>query len=163
MTSEELVARFGSDELFHVLLFTTPLPFPLNLVASHPWFVTIEQRKMKRWEVWQHAGRCETSWGHLHLNLFKPEQGMRIFYFSKGKRRSGKLIASVSGEKGSLAASMVNFIETESANYSAAKRYRFFPGPNSNTYVQWVINHFPEAGFRLPISCVGKSHSSSAA
>ncbi len=158
MASIPLDEEILAGNPYHVLLFTTPLPFPLSLVATHPWLVTIVNGEYKRWEVWQKPRRCETSWGHVHLNLFKPWQGMRKFYFFTARRSVGKLRAVQSGGEGSLAHQMSQFIERESASYPAAHRYFFLRGPNSNTYVQWVINHFPESGFRLPLTGVGKKH-----
>jgi len=36
--------------------------------------------------------------------------------------------------------------------------YKIYPGPNSNTFIQWVLNHFPNSGLKLPRNAFGKNY-----
>ena len=55
--------------------------FP-GIFADHYWllvFHTGEDDKLQkcdRWEIWQHAHRNDSCWGHLHKNLLDPYQGV---------------------------------------------------------------------------------------
>ncbi len=146
-----------SEADYQVLFFSTPLPIPLSF-AVHTWFVTIELGDINRWEVWQFPNRCPTSWGHVHLNLFKPWAGLRIIYFQHSILSKSSLICRVKGGKDSLAHKMIEYAGEECPRYTQAGKYRYVPGPNSNTFVQWYGNRFPEAGLTLPARAIGKGY-----
>jgi hypothetical protein len=73
-------------------------------------------------------------------------------------RFRSEIISYVEGGKGSIADKMIKFIEKSEKSYPFTKRYTVIPGPNSNTFIQWIINHFPESGFRLPWNAFGKGY-----
>ncbi len=50
---------------------------------------------------------------------------------------------------------MVECIENSPHNYPYCGHYSYI-GPNSNTYVQWVLDAFPESGLKLPWNAFGK-------
>ncbi len=50
---------------------------------------------------------------------------------------------------------MIDFIKTSKTNYPYSKNYSALK--NSNTYVQWILNHFPETGISLPMNALGKN------
>ena len=52
--------------------------------------------------------------------------------------------------------SMIEFIKTSKDAYPY-KNYKL-SGPNSNTYAQWILNNFPEAGIKLPWNCFDKNY-----
>lgn len=68
----------------------------------------------------------------------------------------GSVLHSIEGGKDSTAARMAEFIARSNELYPDPKHYSLI-GPNSNTYAQWVLNHFPEAGMRLPWNSLGKA------
>lgn len=59
------------------------------------------------------------------------------------------------------AAAVADFIVDESPNYPCCGAYDDLPGPNSNTYAQWVLHHshwdvpLPESaiGMDFPVDC----------
>ncbi len=59
------------------------------------------------------------------------------------------------GDEKSIISEMVKFIEQSPQIYPHKNIYSFL-GPNSNTYVQWVLNNFPELEVRLPWNAFGK-------
>lgn len=63
----------------------------------------------------------------------------------------------IEGDEGSLAAKMAEFIERSPETYPFKNQYRF-RGPNSNTYAQWILNHFPETGMALSWNAFGKKY-----
>lgn len=63
------------------------------------------------------------------------------------------LIASLKGEKAEKAIPKI-IAAVESYPYS--KTYRLFPGPNSNTFVSYILRKTPEMGVELPPNAIGK-------
>ena len=41
-------------------------------------------------------------------------------------------------------------------SYPFAKNYRMFPGPNSNSFTEWVAQEVPELGLQLPVKAIGR-------
>ncbi len=95
-------------------------------------------------------------WGHLNKDLFPPFQGIGIFPFLRTFHWKGKLLRCIEGDEKSLAAQMVEFIEQSDKIYPYSQTYSLI-GPNSNTYVQWILNHFPQSNMRLPWNALGKN------
>jgi hypothetical protein len=96
--------------------------------AWHHWFVIVRPDARDRWEVWQSARAGGDSWGHLHRNLLPPDRGV-------GAGSSWV----VQSWRESAAAELAQRIERSPAEYPFRERYHYWPGPNSNTYVQWVL------------------------
>jgi hypothetical protein len=90
--------------------------------------------RCERWEVWQTKNAGGQSYGHLHCNLKPPEADV-----GGGPTH---LVAEWSGEQA------LALIKIFSEKYPYSDRYRYWPGPNSNTYVAWVLR---EAGIAHPL------------
>jgi hypothetical protein len=146
--------RLDPDK-YQVFLFTCPATVPL-MFARHPWFVVNRKGKVSRWEVFFIPAKTATSWGHLARDFYEPFQGISIVFSSqKYLWKSIRLVGRVEGGEDSNAHRMTEFIESSPRSYPYCPRYSFF-GPNSNTYAQWVLNSFPEAGLKLPGNSFGK-------
>ena len=126
-----------------VRLYGAPLPWPLGHVAAHYWFTVTEDGRCDRWEIWQDPDAGGTSVGHLHCNLKAPEADV-----GGGPAR---LVCEWNGEE---AARIKDVLKKP---YPFCHRYLAFPGPNSNTFVAWVLR---EAGidYRLPWNAIGRSY-----
>ena len=59
--------------------------------------------------------------------------------------------------RGAQAAEAIAQIETAVANYPYDV-YRIWPGPNSNTFVAWLIRHVPALEVELPPTAIGKDY-----
>lgn len=66
---------------------------------------------------------------------------------------SPSLLADYRGER---AAAMIPLIEAAVAAYPEPGRYRAWPGPNSNSFVAWVIKQVPGLDVALPNTAIGK-------
>ncbi|MBI3571940.1 DUF3750 domain-containing protein [Candidatus Kaiserbacteria bacterium] len=143
---------------YQVFLTISPASVPLNF-ACHPWFVVNNIGTVARWGVgWRPAQYgAQKQWGHLAKDVLPPFQGLRIFYLSREPSWKSSLIKVIEGDSSSLAAQMVAAIERSPQTYPYRETYSFF-GPNSNTYVQWVLDQFPESGMRLPWNAFGKNY-----
>jgi hypothetical protein len=109
--------------------------------AEHHWFVLGDGSTKDRWEVWQHRDVGGISWGHLHKNLLAPEAGVG--------NGPGRCLMRWDGDRAAL---LQETIRTSPDVYSWTQRYLVWPGPNSNTYVQWVLGD----GYRLGWRAFGK-------
>jgi hypothetical protein len=104
-----------------------PLPF-IGAIAVHYWFVvTDDAGACHRWEVWQTKNAGGTSYGHVHCDLKAPDGGV-------GGGPS-HIAAEWAGEDAARLAAVLAKPET----YPHRQRYRLWPGPNSNSFVAWVL------------------------
>jgi hypothetical protein len=116
-----------------VQLRRASLPQPLSAMAVHYWFAAWDAdfRVWERWEVWQQKGLTTTSWGYVHRDLSAIDAPVgggesvveRQWYGDEARALIAALHAS--------------------PLYPHRDLYRAWPGPNSNTYVAWVLR---EAG-----------------
>lgn len=142
-----------NKDMYQVFLFTCSCKFPFNF-ARHPWFVINKKGVLSRWELLCKPNQCKTSWQHLHLNLHKPTDGLKIFLNIKG---NSDLIKSISGDVNSVTYKMIKLIENSPKKYKFNKNYSLI-GPNSNSYVQWILNNFKEFNAKLPFNSFGKKY-----
>ena len=119
------------------------LPF-IGAIAVHHWFVVFDGDDCHRWEVWQTKNAGGTCIGHVHRDLKAPDAGV-----GGGPAR---LAAEWHGETAERIARVLKDVQ----RYPYCERYRYWPGPNSNTYVAWVLR---EAGVeqRLVRRAIGKN------
>jgi hypothetical protein len=106
-----------------------PLPGVLGFIAVHYWFVTFDpdEGHWHRWELWQEANLGGTSWGHVHRDLLSSGSGINGF--------PPQVMAEWRGRE----ALRVQAALADSPDYPNRDRYLAWPGPNSNTYIAWVL------------------------
>ncbi len=113
----------------------------IGSIAVHYWLVIRHNQTIERWEVWQRANCCQYSWGHLHKNLLHYDQGV-------GNGNSWIETQWLDNEADLL----IDIITNTPKLYPYKYKYKYWPGPNSNTYVQWVLN---EAKTQYSLSPLG--------
>jgi hypothetical protein len=84
--------------------------------------------------VWQTKNAGGRSFGHLHCNLKPPEANV-----------GGGPTQLIAEWRGDAALALMRAI---SKTYPHCDTYRYWPGPNSNTYVAWVLR---ESGIDYPL------------
>ena len=119
-----------------VQLCCATLPPPLGLCAAHFWLVTVHADACHRWEVWQTRQAGGRSWGHVHLDLKAPHAGV-----GGGGTR---IVAEWDGREAEAIGAVLGTVTA----YPHCQRYIAWPGPNSNTFVAWVLR---SAGVRHPL------------
>ena len=133
-----------------VRLYSAPVP-SVEWIALHAWFAVKPAggHTFERWELWQNdrvkpAAAGGTHYGHVYRNLQAPAG-----HVGAGGTR---VLAERSGPD---AERIIRFIQLQSPYYPWRREYAYFPGPNSNTYVQWVLDR---VGWdvRLPAAAIGK-------
>jgi len=140
---------------YQVWLYKCPAVFPC-FFATHPWFVVNKKGVVSRWEVVTSPNTGSTDYGYLSKDCLPPTTGIRIFPYTMNPRYGNHLIGMVSGDADSLAAQMAAIINDSHKSYPHHDRY-VLTGPNSNTYVQWILDQFPESGLKLPWNAFGKN------
>ncbi len=134
------------DEPVVQLRYAT-LPDGLGAISVHHWFVEYDPTdgRWHRWELWQDADAGGTRWGHVHKDLLRPDAGV------------GGGPSQVAAEwRGSAARALVAAL-ADSRQYPYRGRYLAWPGPNSNTYVAWVLRRAGVAADLHPMA-VGKDY-----
>lgn len=94
----------------------------------HYWFVVYDEAgACHRWEVWQTRNAGGTSFGHVHCDLKAP-----LADVGGGRTR---LAATWQGAEAARLAAVLE----EAAAYPWRNLYRYWPGPNSNSFAAWVL------------------------
>jgi hypothetical protein len=128
-----------------VQLRAAKIPF-VGFIAVHYWYAVIDCDRATRWEIWQRPNLKPESWGHLHKNLMP---------FDAGVGNGDSWLETV--WTGELAQKLAWILTNSPDNYPYNNCYRYVPGPNSNTYAQWVLNQVNHP-HRLSIKGIGKNY-----
>jgi len=137
---------------YQVFLFCCPAYFPVNFLR-HPWFVLNKNGEISRWEIKHTINKKNRS--HLFVNNQPPFQGINLTFFIK-RFWKARLVGFIEGDENSIVPKITEFIENSEKTYPYCNKY-FFLGPNSNTYVQNVLNKFPEFKVKLSWRFIGKN------
>ena len=142
-------------DLYQVFLLTAPAtPW---VFAQHPWFVVNKKGDVSRWEVVAISRDRYAHWGHIHKDILPPFQGIGMLLPLSKPSWNATLAGMLEGDEDSPAHRMITFIEASAYSYPHRERY-WLLGPNSNTYVQRILDQFPESGMRLPWNAIGKGY-----
>lgn len=126
-----------------VELRAAKIPGWSGVFADHHWFLVLtdvegqQYRTCDRWEIWQRADQHGECWGHLHKNLLAPYQGV-----GNGPSRPIKRWYNQD------ARSIKKIVESSPNEYPFNDYYFYWPGPNSNTFAQWVVRDRMRLGLR---------------
>jgi hypothetical protein len=140
---------------YQVFIYGSRTHLPL-FFAWHSWVVINKKGSVARWEVLYKKNK-ERSLGYLHIDDEPPFLGLSIFPLLRKFFRKAKLLGFIEGDSGSLAESVVSFVENSKTTYPYLHRY-FLIGPNSNTYTEWILHKFPQWPLKLPWNFIGKDY-----
>ena len=161
---------------YQIFLFSCPAPIPINF-AIHCWFVTNYKGKVKRWDLLDstHLARTQKETYHedflkgkkvkilskrsgcVYQDILPPTPGVNKYYWKPRPLSKGSLKKVIEGDDKSLAYKMISFIEKNAFKYKYKDTYNSL-GPNSNTFIQWIIDKFLESGFELGWRAIGKNY-----
>lgn len=139
---------------YQIFILGCPAYIPFNF-ASHSWVVLNKKGALSRLEVKHNYNKLNNS--HLYINNQPHFQGINISFFIKKYFWKSKLLYSFEGDENSATHKMINLVENSKENYPYLKKYSGL-GPNSNTYVQWILNQFPELKIKLPFNYIGRNY-----
>jgi hypothetical protein len=157
MTKQD-IEKLVKPDCYQVFLLGSFCRFPVTILATHNWFVVNNKGKLSRWEVLIDKNMpAEKSWGHLHFNAKPPFESLGFFATESTSFWPTNLWGFAEGDEHSYVKKMIEFIEASPTSYTHNQTY-FLTGHNSNTYIQWVLDHFPEFPGKLPWNAFGKGY-----
>ena len=142
---EDLVNK----DKYQVFIFCCPAYFPFNFFR-HPWFVINKKGEVSRYEIKHFRNKTDNS--YFFINNEPLFEGIEKTFFVN-KKWEASILSSIEGD---IAEKMIEFIENTKTNYLYCNKYSLL-GPNSNTYLQWVLNKFPEFNIKLSWRFIGKN------
>ena len=114
------------------------IPF-LGLLAVHYWFVVRDNEgTCERWEVWQRTNVGGKSVGHVYRNLMSTDSNV-----------GGGPTHLATQWTDADAVRIAKVLRESWDRYPYCHWYRMMPGPNSNTFVAWVL---AQAGINYELS-----------
>ena len=116
--------------------------------AVHTW-IAIKPQNALEYTVYEVVG-WRVGRGLPALREYKTATPDRYWYGAKPQK-----ILLIQGAK---ARQLIPKISDAIARYPWANQYTVFPGPNSNTFPQWVGLQVPELGLELPFRALGSGY-----
>ncbi len=145
-----------NKDKYQVFVFMSHASLPV-LFSVHPWIVINEKGKISRLEIKRDRNKNEEL-GYLYINDQLPYEGLPIIYPFKKFPWKAQVLGLIEGDENSLAKRMTDFIGNSKKTYPYLKKYSLITGPNCGTYVEWVLDNFPEIEIKLPWSAIGKNY-----
>lgn len=131
-----------------VLVGSASLPFPIDDVARHPWVALREEGRWERWEVMCCPPDPPRGMGTVQRNRNAP---LADFGGSGGDVRVHGVF------EGARAADMIACVRDKAPRYPHRHTYTVWPGPNSNTFVDWLLRAC-DIPVDLPAPSIGKDY-----
>ena len=154
---QELVFKdLIKNDLYQVFLFSSPAHMPFSS-CSHGWFVINKKGEFSRYEIDYKKNIEKLNFGHINVNRLPPFEGLEVFSFLNYPRWKTTFLGQIEGGAGSSAQKMCEFIENSINTYNYKDKYFLF-GPNSNTYIQWVLDNNPYFKGNLKWNGLGKGY-----
>jgi len=128
----------ATSRALSVQLCYASLPSIFGLIADHYWFVVRDEQSgaSHRWEIWHRRNVGGRSIGHLHCDLLEPDADV------------GGGPTHIAAEWRGAEARALRAVLQRPEDYPHCHLYRYWPGPNSNSFAAWVLR---EAGIEHPL------------
>lgn len=111
----------------------------------HPW-IAVKRAGAREFTVYEVNGWRLRGSGSSIIRSNRPPDG----------RWFGNVPQLLAEARGEGVDALIGRIEEAIALYPWKKQYRVWPGPNSNTFVAWVMRAAPELRVNLPPTAIGK-------
>lgn len=116
--------------------------------AVHTW-IAVKPQDASEYTVYEVVGWRVKS-GLPALREFKTTTPDKYWYGAKPEK-----VLSIVGDK---ASKLIPQVTEAVARYPWANEYTLFPGPNSNTFPQWIGLQVPELELELPFRALGSGY-----
>ena len=113
-------------------------------IADHCWFAEFD-RAGGRWHRWEVMRYSAGPWGHVQRDVMSADAGV------------GAGPSWVLHEFRGDSAAHLRDVLYDPQGYPLRDRYRYWPGPNSNTYVAWVLRE-ADVDASLPGTAIGRGY-----
>ena len=135
---------------------SSPVPFPLNY-GIHLWFVINLKGKIHRIEFGNFNGSPHKDGIGLLKDFLPLTKGMNMFFFKRNLRFESKIEDYIEGKKNSDAFELATFILEQYEEYPLKNEYRLL-GPNSNSFIGWILKQFPKIKMNISFRAVGLNY-----
>lgn len=146
-----------SPNNYSLSIYYSPVAFPL-FFAVHPWvIISSPEYGVERIEI--HSIKNKALNNYLFINSKAPYKGVSLFVIP-GFWHSSPAYKSILlyQEEGPQTKEAVLAIHESVNKYPYLNKYHATPGPNSNTFAQWVIDSFlNDKNIKLPLNAFGKN------
>jgi len=115
--------------------------------AVHPW-IAVKPKNAQHYTVYQVTG-----W-----NLWREKTSVSVKQDIPDRYWYGKRPVLIESLIGADAEQAIPEIKKAAAAYPYADRYQLWPGPNSNTFVAYIIRNVPQLTKELPPHAIGKDY-----
>lgn len=131
-----------------VIVGSAALPRPMGGIARHPW-VSLREAGSARWERWE-VMCCPNSspTSTVRRTSIEPTSD---YGGGGGDVRYHAVI------RGTRATEIIACVREKAPRYPHRDDYQAWPGPNSNTFVDWVVRAC-DIGAELPSPSIGKDY-----
>ncbi len=119
--------------------------------AVHTW-LAVKPQNAEKYTVYEVVG-WGVDQGRSALRAYQTATPDKYWYGAKPDK-----ILAISGDK---ADQLIPKIQQAVARYPWTNEYRLFPGPNSNTFPQWIGLQVPELELSLPFRAIGSGYADS--
>ena len=141
---------------YQVFVMSSPVPFPLNY-GIHLWFVINLKGKIHRIEFGKFNGSPHKDGVGVLKDFLAHTTGMNRCFFRKNPRFSSKVEDFIEGHKNSNAFKLATFVLEQHEDYPLKNEYKLL-GPNSNSFVGWVLKQFPNIDMNISSRAVGLNY-----
>ena len=142
------------------------MPVPIQF-SYHTWIVTEQEDQKDRYDVFGFAhdgfwGRT----GHVHQNYHAPAYGCpRVAFGSRAImhdrfRWDAVRLFELTDSQYPKVPEIIKLLQNNPEDYPYWNTYSLLPGPNSNTFVQWVLDTATDGALKLPWGAWGKGYKS---
>ena len=155
MSSIGLLPPAASHPAARVLIVSVPASGQRGKFITHSW-VVLKRENASSWSRYDVLGFASRD-ADGALNGRWLGNSPTLNRYAPDGRWFGRSPVPIADAQGTTAAAMIPKIEAVIENYEAmAGHYRFWPGPNSNTFVAAVLRAAPELRASLPPTAIGK-------
>ena len=130
-----------------IVLFSAPAFNWRGMFSTHTW-IAVKSRKQTHFTIYQVIG-----WNrYRNKALVDVSEGIvDRRWFGAVPKLQGILV-------GKRAEALIPAVKRAVANYPYANTYRAWPGPNSNTFISYIIHSVPELHFVMPYNALGRDY-----
>jgi Protein of unknown function (DUF3750) len=155
MSSTGILPAATSHAEARLLIMTAPMAGRRGKFLAHSW-VVLKNKDADSWSRYEVLGFASRETDGVRDGHWLGNSPVLNRYPPDG-RWFGRSAVPVVDVRGSDAEALIPKIEAAIADYEAkAGRYRFWPGPNSNTFIAAVLRAVPEVAATLPPTAIGR-------
>ena len=128
-------------------MYYTPLNY-IGWMAAHPHLLTYRDGEWNRWEIWKIKG-IHGNPTHVYKDLYGLNKSFNDSVF---------VWYEWSGEEADRIISILHIAHADMDAYPYSRNYWFWPGPNSNTFITWILRQSDVDEIDFPLRAWGSSY-----